>query len=253
MIIDAPTHADIPALCSLWKDTFGDTDAFLKDFFSTAFSSERSLCARIDGKIVGMLYWFDCSCEGKKIAYLYAVATHSAYRGRGICHALMEEAHHLLQSRGYAGVILVPAEDHLFDFYARMGYTVCSYNSTLECKADGQHLEMRPISSAEYAELRLRFLPHQSVLQEGENIAFLQTLASFWAGENFLLATRKDRDTLFGLELLGDVTLSPRITHTLGFDEGKFRIIGQDEPFAMFRPLGEAILSLPTYFAFAFD
>ena len=243
----------VKALRHLWQEAFHEPDSFTDLFFSVAYSPQR--CHHIDenGIPVSALYWFDCLWEGKKIAYLYAVATHSAYRGRGICHALMEEAHHLLQSRGYAGVILVPAEDHLFDFYARMGYTVCSYNSTLKCKADGQHLEMRPISSAEYAELRLRFLPHQSVLQEGENIAFLQTLASFWAGENFLLATRKDSDTLFGLELLGDVTLSPHITHTLGFDEGKFRIIGQDEPFAMFRPLGEAILSLPTYFAFAFD
>ncbi len=253
MIIDAPRQTDIPALRALWKRVFGDTDAFLDNFFATAFSPDRALLARIDGEIVGMLYWFNCEYNEQKIAYLYAVATHEAYRGRGICHSLMDAAHQLLQSRGYAGVILVPAEDPLFDFYTRMGYTVCSYNSTLECKADGRHLEMRPISAAEYADMRPRFLPDQSVLQKGESLAFLQTLASFWVGENFLLAARKDKDTLFGLELLGDVTLSPRITHTLGFDEGKFRIIGQEEPFAMFHPLGETVLSLPTYFAFAFD
>ena len=85
MIIDAPQNTDIPALCALWKDAFGDTDDFLKDFFSTAFSPKRALCAREDGRIVGMLYWFDCIYEKKRIAYLYAIATHKDFRKRGIC------------------------------------------------------------------------------------------------------------------------------------------------------------------------
>ncbi len=253
MIIDTPQRSDIPDLRTLWKQAFGDTDVFLDTFFATAFSPDRSLCAREDGKIVGMLYWFDCIYEGKRIAYLYAVATHKSYRGRGICHALMNATHLLLQERGYAGVILVPAEAHLFDFYARIGYTVSSYNSTLECSAEGDSLEMHSISAAEYAARRSRFLPHQGVLQEGENLAFLQSLVTFWAGDGFLLAVRKDVEELFGLELLGNTALAPRIAHTLGFRTGKFRIVGQDAPFAMFRWLTDDSIPSPAYFAFAFD
>lgn len=253
MIIDAPQNTDIPELCALWKDTFGDTDAFLENFFSTAFSPKRSLCARKEGNIVGMLYWFDCIYEGKQIAYLYAVATHKAYRGRGICHALMEKVHLILKQSGYAGVILVPAEAHLFAFYERMGYTVCAHNSTLHSTAAGESLEMRSLSAAEYAELRRLFLPKQSVLQARENLPFLEKLADFWIGDGFMLAARKDEESLSGLELLGDVALAPRITRTLGFKTAEFRIVGQNTPFAMFHPLENFSLPLPVYFAFAFD
>ena len=253
MIIKAPKQTDIPALRSLWKDTFGDTDAFLEIFFSTAFSTERSLCACIDSEAVGMLYWFDCTYEGKKIAYLYAVATHRDYRGRGICHALMDEVHRLLRELGYSGVILVPAKENLFDFYARLGYETCAHHTVIHSTAEDACIEMRSLSAQEYAELRRQLLPAGSVLQEGENIAFLHTVARFWAGKDFLLAVRNDEKELFGLELLGNVKLAPRITRALGFTKGCFRTVGEDAPFAMYRPLGEATTPAPTYFAFAFD
>ena len=253
MIIDAPQNTDIPALCALWKDAFGDTDDFLKDFFSTAFSPKRALCAREDGKVVGMLYWFDCIYEKKRIAYLYAIATHKDFRKRGICNALMETVHLLLQKSGYMGAILVPAKEHLFSFYRRMGYTVCAHNSMLRTTAADAPIELRPLSSAGYAALRPHFLPTQSVLQEGENLLFLETLADFWAGDGILLAVRKDTESLFGLELLGDLSLAPRIARTFGFKTAEFRTVGQDTPFAMFRSLEAPPLLLPAYFAFAFD
>jgi predicted N-acetyltransferase YhbS len=253
MIIKAPQVSNIPALRALWKDAFGDTDTVLDAFFQTAFSQKRSLCAIIEDEIVGMLYWFDCTYSNQKIAYLYAVATHKAYRGRGICHSLMDAAHQLLKERGYAGVILVPEEPHLFSFYERIGYTICAHNSIFHTTAAGEPMEIRSISPAEYAALRKRFLPKQSVLQEGENLLFLETLADFWMGDGILFAVRKDTESLFGLELLGDVTLAPRITRTLGFKVAEFRTVGQNAPFAMFRSLSDLPLPLPTYFAFAFD
>ena len=253
MIIEFSKSTDIPSLRKLWRETFGDTDAFLDSFFSAAYSPDRALLARMDDKIVGMLYWFDCQYSEQKIAYLYAIATHESYRGRGICHALMDAVHLLLKQRGYAGIVLVPAEAHLFAFYSRLCYTASAYNTTLASCAEGDLLEMHPISAVEYAARRVAYLPPHSVLQEGENIAFLQHIASFWAGEGFLLATQKDSEELVGLELLGNTALAPRIVHTLGFESGKFRVPGQSTPFAMFRPLTDPPLPPPSYFAFAFD
>lgn len=253
MIIKAPQAADISALRGLWKDTFCDTDAFLDAFFSTAFSSERALCAVIDGTMAGMLYWFDCSCEENKIAYLYAVATHKDYRGRGVCSALMEKAHQCLKEQGYVGVLLVPADAHLFDFYARMGYRTSVYHRILCCAAGNEGIALRSISATEYAALRRQFLPPQSVLQERENLAFLQTVVQFWEADGCLLATRSEGDTLLAPELLGDVKQAPRIVRALGFAKGEFRTFGGDTPFAMYRSVAEPLTLAPAYFAFAFD
>ena len=135
MIIKAPQTSNIPALRALWKNSFGDTDAILDAFFQTAFSQKRSLCAIIKDEVVGMLYWFDCTYQGQKIAYLYAVATHKTYRGRGICHRLMDATHQLLKERGYVGVILVPEESYLFDFYRKIGYKTCAGVSVFHTNA----------------------------------------------------------------------------------------------------------------------
>ena len=53
MIIENPVLQDVPALRALWKQAFSDTDSFLDSFFSLAFSPERAMVARQEGKIVG--------------------------------------------------------------------------------------------------------------------------------------------------------------------------------------------------------
>ncbi|MBE6699316.1 MAG: GNAT family N-acetyltransferase [Ruminococcaceae bacterium] len=253
MIIEAPRRTDIPDLCALWKRVFGDTDAFLDTFFATAFSPDRALLARIDGEVVGMLYWFNCEYNKQKIAYLYAVATHEAYRGRGICHALMDATHRLLRERKYVGVILVPAEAHLFDFYKKQGYRICTHISILHTNAADESVALQSVDAKTYATLRRALLPRGGVIQEDENLTFLQEEATFYSGEGFLLSAKKEQDTLVGIELLGAVSLAARITRALGCTEGRFRIPGDERPFAMYLSLTPTPLPPPSYFGLAFD
>ena len=102
MRIDQPAPTHIPALRQLWQEAFGDSDAFLDGFFDTAFSPDRCLCV-FEEDLAAAVYWFDCRFAGRKIAYLYALATKKSHRGRGIARALMEETVARLQKTGYAG------------------------------------------------------------------------------------------------------------------------------------------------------
>ena len=253
MIIKAPQTSNIPALRALWKNSFGDTDAILDAFFQTAFSQKRSLCAIIKDEVVGMLYWFDCTYQGQKIAYLYAVATHKTYRGRGICHRLMDATHQLLKERGYVGVILVPEESYLFDFYRKIGYKTCAGVSVFHTNAADVGIDLKNIDADTYATLRKELLPLGGVIQEGENLAFLQQDATLYCGNGFLLAARKEQDTLIGVELLGDISVAPRITYTLNCKNGHFRTPGNENPFAMYFSLTPSLTPPPTYFGLAFD
>ena len=253
MIIDTPKLSDIPALRVLWQESFGDSDEFLDLFFSTAFDTARSRCITVDRTIIAALYWLDCSFEEKRIAYIYAVATAKAYRGRGVCSALMEDTHRHAASLGYKGVILVPGSSELFRFYKKLGYTTCCYVSEFNCAASDVKAELRKLDAEEYARLRRVFLPKNGVVQENENIKFLQTQAAFYAGDGFLLAARCEKDTLYGVELLGDTEAAPFIVRTLGCAKGCFRAPGTDKPFAMYHALSEGSLSPPAYFGWAFD
>lgn len=250
MNIDYPTQDQLPGLRALWKEAFGDDDAFLDQFYSVAFASDRCRCVSIDGKVVAALYWFDCQFEGRPIAYLYAVATKQTHRGKGICRALMENTHIHFAHLGYAGAVLVPGAVSLFEMYQAFGYETCSYVSEFSCAAAEQPAALRAIDAEEFAALRRTFLPKGGVLQEGESIAFLQTMARFYAGEDFLLTVSAE-GKFFAPELLGNPYAAPSILTAFGKKEGIFRTRGGDKPFAMYKALSEG--AAPTYFGLAFD
>lgn len=249
MRIDHPV--DTAALRALWKQAFGDSDAFLDLFFSTAFAPDHCLCATQNGEPAAALYWLDCEADGRKIAYIYAVATGIKFRRQGICHKLMEKAHEILEIQGYSGTILVPGEPALEAFYAPMGYRCRTRLREVYCARGPEPIPLRPIDAAEYARLRREMLPPGAVLQEGAALSFLAGQAEFYAGTHLLLAARREGETLFGLELLGDPAAAPGILTTLGCGSGQFRTPGEGRLFAMYRPLDNS--PAPTYFAFAFD
>ncbi len=272
MNIDAPHSSQFPALKNLWQEAFNDTEAFVDAFWATAFSPDRcrivtlgpteTATARIitthckipptDCPIAAALYWFDCLHMGRRVAYLYAVATARAFRGRGICHHLMVDTHRHLARAGYEGTILVPGTEALFRFYEDIGYQTFCHIHEFHCVSSPDAYPLLPIHKAEYARLRRLFLPKGGVIQENENLDFLQTQAKFYTGPGVLLAALSKGDTLYGVELLGNQTTAPGILQTLGYAQGTFRTLGKGMPFAMYHPLGKNNLS-PTYFGLAFD
>ena len=313
------SYSQISELRQLWKNTFGDSDAFLDIFFETVFPLGRCTCVTSYTYLVASLYWFDCEFSGQKIAYIYAVATAEEFRGQGICHALMEYTHEHLKMQGYAGAILSPANESLFSFYEKIGYRTCAYTKEITCNltesivTDSFFLEtpaekflcdlssletstetellsenskcsfclcenieseqtlhafektaftIRKISKDEFAQLRRTFLPQNAVIQENENLDFLEKQAVFYAGENFLftaLDSEIDGDESFslekhlhGIEFLGDESRIPDILKALGYTSASFRTIGNEKPFGMYLSFTEDDF-VPSYLGFAFD
>ena len=235
---------------NLWKEAFGDTDEFLDLFASTAYADKRTNSIEIDGKTVAALYWFDCEYAEKKLAYIYAVATAKTHRGQGLCHRLMENTHRLLQPQGYAGAMLVPGSRELVRLYANMGYEPCTCVGQLSVMSRG-FTDCVPIDQREYAILRRQLLPQDGVIQEGENLDFLEKQAQFYRGSDFVLAARKEGDRLSGLELLGNTEKASAIVGALGCASGEFRVPNGNTPFAMGLFFEE--MPKPSYFGLAFD
>ncbi len=253
MKIDKPQDSQWSQLRSLWQEAFSDTDAFLDGFGETAFSADRCRIATVDGRIAAALYWFECCYLGKRLAYLYAVATGKEYRGQGICHRLMEDTHRHLKQLGYAGAILVPGSESLFAFYERMGYRKCTNIREIRCTASDAAVWVERINKAEYAKLRRQLLPKNAVVQEAENLDFLETHSAFYKGKDFVLAAFGEGNTLIGVELLGNAKTAPGIVNALGFERGMFRTCGGDKPFAMYFSLDGSKLPPPAYFGIAYD
>lgn len=252
MFAKHPQSHEIPALRQLWQEAFGDDDAFLDKFFATGYSQNRCRVVMREAQAVAALYWFDCHWEGKKLAYLYAVATAKAFQGQGLCRLLMEDTHRLLAQQGYVGAVLVPGSDSLFRMYEKMGYRTVSTIREFSREAGAEAFPVVKISRAEYAQRRKAMLPVGGIVQEGAGLAFLETYASLYAGNGCLLCAIKDGQKLVVPEFLGDTAHIPGILRHLNCQEGTFRTPGQGKPFAMYRSFTEDA-SAPSYLGHAFD
>lgn len=252
MTIDYPKPEQIPALKSLWKTAFGDSDEFLSPFFEIAYSPDRCRCITLEGALAAALYWFETSCGGQRFAYVYAVATDPAFRNRGLCARLMEDTAELLKEQGFDGILLYPASEGLSRMYGKMGYVRCTTVREFLCNTPAEPVPMRKIGKAEYAELRRKMLPPGGAVQEGALLDFLDCIAGFYAGDNWVALISCENDEFRCLELLGDVSAAPGILGAFGKKEGFFRTFGADKPFVMGLPMTDRC-ELPQYFGLPLD
>lgn len=246
-----PRAYELCQLRQIWKEAFGDGDAFLDIFYTTAYAPVRCRAAVENDRITAMLYWFDCELSGQKIAYIYGVATAPAHQGRGIATGLMEDTHRHLAALGYAAAILVPGTASLFRFYEKMGYRTQGYVNQSQITA-GASLPIRQIDAGQYGVLRRKLLPSNGVVQDAVSLNFLAAMARLYAGDGFLAAVSRGPEPTI-LEFLGSVDAAPGLLAALGVPGAFCRTPGMDKPFAMILPLGEASLPKPFYFGLAFD
>lgn len=246
------TANDLSALRSLWQEAFDEPEDFTDLFFSVGFSPDRCHCIRENGVPVSALYWFDCSLEGRKLAYIYGVATLKSHQGKGLAGRLLKQTHEILRLQGYAGAILVPAGGSLFDFYKRFGYETATFSTKRICNAGDSPVALRKISPEEYVRLSPKFLPEGSVTQGSEALAFLAGYCDFYAGEDFLLVCSISPEGFRGQELLGNTQAAPGILRALGCPKGQFRCPGTGRDLAMWLPLQEDCPK-PGWFGLALD
>lgn len=230
---------------ALWAAAFGD-DGWIDSFFRTAYRPENTLAIFREGQLAAGLAWMQTSCQGRKLAYLYAVATAPEYRHQGLCQELMAKTQEVLTSRGYDGSVLVPADDDLRRMYAGMGYRNFGGVENLTLPA-GTPVPLWEVTPEEYAALRRKYLPVGGIVQEDGAIEYLAESAKLYAGNGFLLTATQDEP----MELLGDASQAAGILGALGKDRGTFRLPGA-APFAMFRPICDDSWT-PAYFGLAFE
>ena len=252
MTISEPKSSHTQGLRDLWKAAFGDTDDFLDMFYARAYAPNRCRCVLDGDRIAAVLYWFDCTCEGQKVAYIYAVATDPGYRNQGLCRRLMADTHAHLKELGYAGAMLLPQDPGLRRMYGTMGYENATQVREFTCEAADEPVPLTELTIEEFVKQRKAMLPDRSVIQEGENLSYLSGYAKFYEGPGFLLTAFPDGDKLIGCELLGDVTKAPGILRTFGVESGSFRCSGADIDFGMCISFVDNFQK-PSYFGFPFD
>lgn len=121
---------DIEELRQIWQECFHDKKEYIDFFFSSHPVEETTLVYRQDGHAVAMLNLLPGALVYENtripIRYVYAVATLTEHRGKGIARMLLKQANEMLCSQGIA-TVLVPAMKELFHYYERQGYQTAFY------------------------------------------------------------------------------------------------------------------------------
>lgn len=116
-------HPDEAACKKLWIEVFGDeeeADAFL----IRHYDPRHLLSVECEGRMAAMLHLLPFESELGRTSYIYGVATHPDFRGRGFASQLMHETLRRCDERGDDAVLLIPSpgETWLCDFYGRFGF-----------------------------------------------------------------------------------------------------------------------------------
>ena len=150
----------VGSLINLWHKVFGDEEEYIRLFFKEAYFDGECFAAGIDGEIVSALYLLKSviKCDGKAFEgrYLYAAATLSEYRGQGLMSKLINEALDYAEKERLDFIALVPANDGLYDYYGRFGFSesMYKYKYTAENNASTMRAYREICDSEEFSKIR---------------------------------------------------------------------------------------------------
>ncbi len=110
----------------IWKTVFNDPDKFMELYFSHVYKSEYNVCCQLHDRVVAALQTLPYTMlyHGKEVktAYISGVSTMPEYRKQNIGSNLMKQAHFSTFFHDTVFTTLIPAEDWLRTWYAKLGY-----------------------------------------------------------------------------------------------------------------------------------
>jgi hypothetical protein len=117
------THV-LNQVCDLWRACFDDGD-FAEFFVRERVTNQNMLLIYRDGRPVSMGSFLPALYHTKSgdlpVRYLYALATHPDYRGKGLAQQIMRCGMKLWDEP----IVLSPGEPSLYHYYEKRGFVRC--------------------------------------------------------------------------------------------------------------------------------
>lgn len=159
MSIRFSNYSDIPKLRQIMKIVFGDNDLYLDHFFHYKYKN-NALIYELNEEIAGIAFILDTIMNNEPISYVYGCATLPEYRGKGIMTEILSFAYQNKCAQNFSALCLVPASDHLFKYYRKLGFrdyfyhkkTSYSLSDFSSLKVSG--FSLRPLSPSQYFTLK---------------------------------------------------------------------------------------------------
>ncbi|MDR1755743.1 MAG: GNAT family N-acetyltransferase [Culturomica sp.] len=113
-------------VCRLWKACFDDPEEFVSFYFDKVYRLQNTRVVREGGKLVSALQMlpYPMTWLGTEVSawYISGASTLPEHRGKGIMQKLLVESFEEMHDRNGMFSILIPQEEWLYAYYARLGY-----------------------------------------------------------------------------------------------------------------------------------
>ncbi|MDE6682229.1 MAG: GNAT family N-acetyltransferase, partial [Muribaculaceae bacterium] len=122
-------------MMNLWKETFHDSEEYIRLVFDAYFDPEYVEYEERDGRIIACLlaipYTFGNNNYSINSVYLCGLSTYYKNRGEGIMTHLIQKIEIKMRQKGYAFMFLIPANSGLRRYYNDRGFINGFYRSAL--------------------------------------------------------------------------------------------------------------------------
>lgn len=235
---------------------FADDGRDFAEEFTERFFDENCCYIEENGKLVSMLYMFDCELvnldKRYPVSYVYAVVTHPSYRGKGYMRKLMEKAKK--RAEGKAALIIKPSNKELYSFYEKLGFNTAFYYSECEYfKQDNNDAKITFINSEKYNLKREELLKEVTHVCWQGMMEYIGSNGRFFEGEDFCGLVEEIEDRLFLREFIGDKSRVNALLSHFSKKSAIIRTTGNDTPFGMICRLNNASFPEKMYMGFAMD
>ena len=223
-------------LIEIWKQSFGDSEEYIRMFFAWNLAKTMVLVYEVDGKAVSVAYLLPVTYEKndqKSVPcwYLYAAATLPECRGHGYFGEIMK----VVRERIPEPVLLVPGEASLVSYYEKQGMQLWLEEHCLDMYAHAEKASVKykneslaqgcikDLTAAEYAVKRQKALAGKSYIKWDEH--FMNYIchenkvcggaqkAVSLGGREYIVMYRVEGDMLKVLEILPQDTCSLQQSH----------------------------------------
>lgn len=135
-------------ISNLWQSVFDEDAAVTRLFFKNVYDICQNPVIEKDGEILSSAFLIPCEISEYKGFYVYCAMTHPSHRGKGLMAQVLKSADEAVKKCDLDFLLLVPAEESLFNYYGKFGFTPFGY--VFEAEMPQSYSEV----SEKYSDLR---------------------------------------------------------------------------------------------------
>lgn len=146
MIISTAENVSDKQIITLWQECFGDSEEYISAFLKAHSNRKQILTVTDEEKLCSMLFLLECEAvsgeENYPAWYIYAACTSENYRRQGLMAKLLEYAKEYAVKENVSFLLLVPANEPLFDYYSKFGYKTYFYRQKCSITENINHYSL---------------------------------------------------------------------------------------------------------------